>query len=143
MTIIIGEWARFLGEWTKVALLLAADGFEEEGAALVLGEAVAGEAGGGGQAVVEVADEEVVDVGDEEVVVADVVVLLEADGVVHRLEGLAFGEVVLAEDEQAQAVPVAVEAAGGLGDLAFQDTAHGEGHPPVRELTDANVLTRS
>ena len=64
ITILIGEWARFLGERTKVALLLAADGFEEEGAALVLGDAVAGETGGSREAVVEIADEEIVDIGD-------------------------------------------------------------------------------
>ena len=143
MTIIIGEWARFLGEWTKVALLLAADRFEEEGAALVLGDAVAGETGGSREAVVEIADEEIVDIGDVEAVIAEFLVFLEADGVIHRLDGIAFGEVVLAEDEQAQAVPMPVKAAGGLGDLAFQDTAHGKGHPPVRELADAYVLTRS
>ena len=119
---------------------MLADGFEEEGAALVLGKAVAREAGGGGKAVVEVADEEVVDVGDEKAVVADVLVFLEADGVVHRLEGFSFGEIVLAEDEQAQAVPVAVETAGGLGHLAFQDAAHREGHPPVRQFIDAHIL---
>ena len=119
---------------------LLADGLEEKGAALVLRNTVAGQAGGGGEAIVKVADEKVVDVGDEKAVVADVLVLLQADGVVHGLGGIPFGEVVLAEDEQAQAVPVAVKTIAGLGDLAFQDTAHGKSHPPIGQFIDTHIL---
>ena len=95
-----------------------------EGPALVLGDTVTFDAGGGRQALVQVADEEVVDIGNIQAVVLEVLVFLQADGVVHRLDGGSLPQVVLAEDEQAHAVEAAVESARDLGHLAFQDAAH-------------------
>ena len=111
-----------------------------KGPALVLGDAVTLEAGGGRQTVVQIADEELIDIGDIQAVVLEVLVLLEADGVVHRLDGGTLVEVVFAEDEQAHAVEVPVESARDLGDFAFQDPAHRKGHLPVWHLLDTHVL---
>ena len=111
-----------------------------KGPALVLGDAVTLEAGGGRQALVQVTDEEVVDIGNIQAVVLEVLELLEADGVVHRLDGGTLVEVVLAEDEQAHAVEPAVESARDLGNLALEDPAHRQGHLPVGHLLDTHVL---
>ena len=91
---------------------------------LVLGNSVSQQTGTLLEPVVEVADEKVVDVGDIETVIPEILVLLEADGVVHRLDGVVLSQVLLAENEQAHAVPMAVKAARHLGHLAFQDAAH-------------------
>ena len=108
--------------------------------ALVLGDAVAFDAGGGRQAFGEVADEEIVHIGNIEAVVPEFLVFLEADGVVHRLDGGTLPQVVLAEDEKAHAVEPAVETASDLGYLAFQDAAHRKGHFPVGHFLDTHVL---
>ena len=99
---------------------------------LVLGKAVTGQTGRGGETVVQVTDKEVVDVGDIETVITKFLIFLQADGVIHRLDGIAFPQVVLAEDEQSHTVPTTIETVTDLGHLAFQDTAHGERHPPIR-----------
>ena len=98
-----------------------------------------GEAGGGLEAVCEVADEEVVHIGQVQAVVSEILLPLEAQGVVHGLHGFRLAQLVLAEDKKPGLVKVAVKAVPHLVHLAFNDPPHGESHGPIGKLLGADV----
>ena len=121
-------------------LILPFDSLGEENLPLALSDRVSYEPEALLQPVVEIANKQVVHIREVKPVVADVEVLLQLNGVVHRLDGFGFLHVLTAEDEKAHLVVAPIKAVPDLGDLAFEDTPEGEGHRPVGELLYADIL---
>ena len=101
---------------------------------------VAEHAGEARDALAEVADVEIADFRKEEPFVADVVVALQGHDVAVGFHHLGVVQRVFAEDVEPEVVKVAVQAPGGLGDLAVDDALEGEGHRPVFPFLFTDVL---
>lgn len=121
-------------------MILAANGLQVEGLPLVLCDGITDEPGTLLQPVIEIADEKVVYVGQIQSVITDVLILLQLERIVHRLNGFGPVQVFPGEDIESHLVKAPVESIPDLGDFAFQNAPHGKRHGPVGELLYADVL---